>query len=305
MVIGLQDRSLEVTYIQLILKEYFGINLRKSIKKYTRSAKERYEISQNTEVKVTGIYTADTYTAIALYMMFNYPNEQFPERWDLKGSSTTKWYKTPFNKSKLILTMNYLIESKLVNKIGDEITEEKYNKFVKDQETYFTYDELTKYFESELSLYDTLYDKEHYAEDKSFTEEDVNSCIIVFLSHNLEVLPFQSRVVEINERILSYFLDEVVTPTSDPDEIMRVQKIMYPQGLNYKKVGRFFEEEVDEDTGEIVRNSMEQDIRNLQQLLVERYSVSGEFLPPEGFSGYKVTGYFDPWTEWVAKGGLD
>lgn len=304
MTIGLQNRSLEVTYIQLFLKEYFGINLRKSIQKYTRSAKDRYEISQNEEIKVTGTYTAETYTAIALYMMFNYPNEQFPERWDLRGSSTTDWYKTPFDKSKLILTINYLIESKFINKIGDEITEDKYNQFVEDQETYFTYEELIKYFENELSLYDLLYDKEHYSNNKYFTEEDVNSCIVVFLSHNLEVLPFQSRVVEINERILSYFLDEVVTATSDPDEIMRVQKLMYPYEMTYDKAGRFFEAEVN-DEGKVVRNSMEQDIRNLQQGLIKRYSVSGEFLPPEGFIGFKVTGYFDPWTEWAVKGGLE
>lgn len=302
--ISLQDRSLLVTYIQDYLKEYFGINLVRRTQRYTRATKDSYEISQNSPLRISGTYTEDTYTSAAIFMAFNYPNEQFPERWDLKSPESTEWTKTPFDQTKLVTTMNHLINESVVTQIGPEITEEIYNTYVPSTNEYLTWDEIIKYFNNGSSgLYDTLYSKE-YSEDKNYSQLDLNSNLIVFLTHNLEVLPYQSRVVELNDRIISYFLDEVVTPSSSADEILRIQKLMYPDGISFDKAGKFFEKTVD-SVGNTITNSMEQDVKLVQQTFIDNYSVSGQFTPPEGFSGFKVTGYVDPWTEWIIKGGLE
>lgn len=303
MIIQLQDRNLMVTYLQSFLHDYFGINLVKSVQKYTRATRDKYEIRQNSVLRISGTYNQETYTAAAIYMAYNYPNEQFPDRWDLRSVSSTEWIRTPFDQVKLVDTMNYLISNNIIDKIGDELTPELYMQYVTDYDKYLTYDEIVRYFDSALNVYDTLYDKK-YSDIPEYTEDDVKNNLIYFLSHNLSILPYQPRAAELGERVLSYFLDEVVSASSEPDEIMRVQEIMYPLGLSYNKVGRFFDQEIGAN-GEIIRNSMEDDIKEYQQAFIDRYTTSGTFTPPDGFTGFKVTGYVDPWTEWVIKVGVN
>lgn len=300
MIIGSQNRGMLVTYIQAFLKEFFGVNLIKSVQYYARATKDRYEIRQSDSLRISGVYTSETYTAIAIYMAYNYPNEQFPERWDRRSEGSSEWVRTPFNQTKVTDTMNYLIETNFIDSIGDELTEKDYNKHVTDFSKYLTFDEICKYFDSALNVYDTLYSKK-YSDVKKYTPEDVRNNLIYFLANNLDVFPYQNRSIEIGDRVISYFLDEVVTSASNPDEIMRVQELMYPDKLSYSKVGKFFSADIGAN-GEVIRPSMEDDIKKIQQDFINKHTSSkGVFVPPEGFSNFKVTGYVDPWTEWVIK----
>ena len=93
MIINLQDNNLIVMYLQIFLKEYFGLTLKK--KNLTTKARlpeyERYEVSMNDPLQVTGYYTTQTYASLALYMAFNYPNEGYPQRYSRNLDDPSSW----------------------------------------------------------------------------------------------------------------------------------------------------------------------------------------------------------------------
>lgn len=88
--INYQDKNLIVMYLQIFLRESVGMTVRKVIPR-DKLKSTFYEITTNESIKVTGYYNEQTYTAIALYMAYNYPNEGYPLKWTLKPS-TNKWY---------------------------------------------------------------------------------------------------------------------------------------------------------------------------------------------------------------------
>lgn len=291
---SLQDQSLIISYIQIYLRDYFGITLTKVSSDSRRATPDSYEISQSETIKVTGVYTDQTYLSICLFMAYNYPEEQFPIRWDLRSKSSGEWIKTPFNQDKLTITMKLLLD----NDAGKDtmFTQEMYETIVGAQENpnlYFSWEELLKYFYSEDDLYEVLYSKEN----KEYTRSDINHNLEVFLVHNLDQINHNKNIADIDDRIVSYFLEEVVSPISDSDEILRTQKIIYPQGTDYKRAGHYDDQ-------------MVEDVRKAQQNFIDLYTVvndEGQSVTtlPEGYEGFKVTGYVDPWTELVIKGGLD
>lgn len=293
--IKLQDRNLIVSYIQIYLKEFFGISLAKKINSESYATKDSYEISQRIPIKVTGFYTEQTYTSVSLFMAYNYPNEMFPVRYDLKEGSVNTWIKTPFDSQKLKLTMDYLINQE-AGKGKYSFTEDDYREIIsqsEDPSLYFSYEDLLRFFYSNDHLYEILLNRKNKEE---YSRSDINESLVVFLSHNIEEGRFNKDATSIDSRIISYFLNEVVSKMSDPDEIFRIQKIMYPQGVTYDRAGVFDDQ-------------MTEDVKECQQSFIDLYTTeSGDKKVvnlPEGYDGFKVTGYVDPWTELVLKGGLD
>lgn len=151
-----QDKNLIVTYLQIFLREYSGLTVKKIVPK-SKSKKSYYIITNNDTIRVTGYYNAQTYTALALYMAYNYPNEGFPTKWKVSSSSNSEdiWSSEDYNYT------------------GNK-------------------DELLK-----------------------------------VISDNLELLPHNREVIKVPERVLSYIFDEVVTPSSSPEEILRIKLLLY------------------------------------------------------------------------------
>lgn len=288
--IRLQDRNLLVSYIQTYLRDYFNMTLVRS------KSKNSYEISQSYPIRVTGQYTRQTYLSISLFMLYNYPNEKFPERWDLRNpTDPNSWIITPFDSSKLVLTMDMLIQ----HSVGEmsEFSKEDYEQILKsldDPQQYFSWDTLIKYFYNEDDMLEVLSDK---TVSDEFSQSDVNHSLIVFLVNNLDQLDDNPEIADLNDRIPSYFLEEVVTSESPPDEILRVQKIIYPEGVEYNRAGIFDDQ-------------MLQDVTTAQENFLRTYTTTSkdgtqQVVLPEGYDGFKVTGYVDPWTEFILKGGID
>lgn len=288
--IRLQDRNLLVSYIQTYLRDYFNMTLVRS------KSKNSYEISQSYPIRVTGQYTRQTYLSISLFMLYNYPNEKFPERWDLRNpTDPNSWIITPFDSSKLVLTMDMLIQ----HSVGEmsEFSKEDYEQILKsldDPQQYFSWDTLIKYFYNEDDMLEVLSDK---TVSDEFSQSDVNHSLIVFLVSNLDQLDDNPEIADLNDRIPSYFLEEVVTSESPPDEILRIQKIIYPEGVEYSRAGIFDDQ-------------MLQDVTTAQENFLRTYTTTSkdgtqQVVLPEGYDGFKITGYVDPWTEFVLKGGID
>lgn len=375
--IKLNSRNLLVNYLQVYLKDYFGITLVKSNTNLSYLTDDRYEISQSEEIKVTGRYNLQTYLSTALFMVYNYPNEKFPVRWDLRNETSTEWVETPFDSEKLYSTMNLLISEEYLSKNDNKVSQKTYDELVdsvivkvgeyltlskntklytspvsstgflvssyskdsvsyglvdgsvvnsrvvvkltdknkdpivddqgkvitgwvdeipekKNPGTYFDYETLLKYFNGEDGIYDTLYRR---SSEELYTTEDILSSVIVFLTNNLVQVNSNPDVVSLNDRIVSYILEEVVTSISSPDEILRVQKLLYPQGVEYVRSGRY-DQEMTEDIKKV-----QQDFINLNTVITSSGNLNTVL--PEGYDGFKVTGYVDPWTELILKGGLD
>lgn len=282
MIVRLQDRNLIVSYLQIYLSEYFGMTLNKVDSTRRQVVKDTYEISQSTPIKINGVYTEEVYTSVGLFMAYNYPNEHYPVRWDLKDLSTNLWEQTPFESDKLITTMNLILRECLKSKSfpGTDM-ESLYNAAVSGHSDVLTYDVLLKYFEGESQgLYEKVYLK-YFNKSDEYLPEDVNESLVLFLLNNLEQSKTNLEILNLDDRILSYVFEQVVTPISDMDEIFRVQKLIYPEGVSYNRAGVYDEK-------------MLNDVKGVQRDFLSKYS-SGDL--PEGYMDFKVTGYVDPWTE--------
>lgn len=292
MTIKLQDKSLFVSYLQIYLKDYFGMSLIKS------TVDSQYEISQNEPLKVTGRYTLQTYFSVCLFMVNNYPNEKFPVRWDLKDSNPANgWIKTPFDKDGFTLTVNMLISQGLSS--ATQFTKADYQEVldrVPNPKQYFDWNTLVRYFYEESDLLGLLKRKKSVTDEVTY--EDINQALIVFLSNNANQVEIDPEVVTLDSRIAAYFFEEVVTPSSDRDEIFRAQKLLYPTGLESARLAGYYDKKMIED------------VKQVQQSFIDLYTVlnnKGEEVLqlPEGYDGFKVTGYIDPWTEVIIKEGVD
>lgn len=368
--IELQSRNLFVSYIQSYLRDYFGTTL-------VQDSSGSYQVSQSNPIKVTGYYNKQTYLSVSLFMYYNYPNEQFPVRWDLSETSEGLWIQTPFNSTKLLSTMNLLINQNYSGTYSS-LTEEDYQEFLsthtlgvskqinlsltsnvyvspvivnatqlgtyltsqgvviptegivgvvsgnlinsraevslisgdspirypdgrqvviwtddfsadEDPDTYLPYEELLRYFSNPEVIYSRV------QSGTTYEQSEVINNLIVFLSNNLEQVNSNRAVMDLDERILSYFMEEVISSLSSPDEIMRVQQLLYPEKLIYTRVGVYDEQ-------------MQQDVAKVQQDFINNCSTYNEdgtvtTALPEGYEGFKVTSYVDPWTELILQDG--
>lgn len=308
MKINLQDSNFIISYIQMFLKEYSGINIKKvSISKskgvYTNDS---YIISMNNPIRVTGIYDIDTYRAAALYMAFNYPNEQFPSIWSYNKENNS-WSDLPYEPDKLTVTMDKLIKAccdKTSGKVNEDILVEArieglsedvliYNEICANTEEiiYLTWSELLRYFSVEESsskeLYEFLskktaqYKNTTAPETGTFSRSDLNDILISIIINNSTIGASYREVTELNERVLSYFFGEVVSKLSTKDEIYRIQQMIYDK-VPLSRIGKFDEQ-------------MTLDIKRYQQDFIK------EVVRPDSYNNFKVTGYVDPWTERVIR----
>lgn len=283
MIINLYDDNLLVSYLQIFLRDYFGVNITYQISD-NKFIDDKYIITTNSPLKVTGEYNLDTYASLALYMVFNYPNEGYPYYYILKEDRTVS-----FDSNKLLDTINNMIKQSDTIKEWTEISYDN-AEFIK----VFTWNELLIYFKNESDLNNIVLSK--YVSSESFTIDDINNCLVNFINKAKYLSLSKPEIVQVSERVLSYILGEVVSPKSSPDEIMRIQKIMYPNGVTPNRLG-------------VYDNDMMNDVINYQKSFIERYTTnynsteSNKYLP-QGYYGFKVTGYVDPWTELIISGGI-
>lgn len=152
MVINYQDKNLIVAYLQIYLAEYGDLTVHKVVPR-KKSEPAYYEITNSEPLIVTGYYDIPTYTALALYMAYNYPNEGFPMKWNKLG--TDEWV------------------------------------------------------------------SEDYIYDGNQQE------LIDIIATNMEMTSWNRKVIQVPERVLSYIFNEVVTPNSSPEEILRIKQMLY------------------------------------------------------------------------------
>lgn len=274
MSINYHDKTLSVMYLQIFLKEYFGLSVRKRTDRLSYKVSlegagttaDMYEITGSYPIKVTGYYNEQTYSSLALYMAYSYPREGFPYRWRQVSKDSWESYGfiersrdgTSVERVKLKTKENKIIEGIL------EVVDDKYV-IVRDDEK-----------------------REVICDDREILSKEIDRRLISVISTNMENL-FVNNSIAIPDRVLSYVFNEVVTSKSTPEEIIRVKKLLH--------------ESI------IVKDSLSYDkdlfnkILNVQRDFVKKYSSDNDY--PSQYEGFKVTGYVDPWTEILLKGGAE
>lgn len=279
MTINLNDRSLITSYIQIILRDYSGLSVKFPNDLGRDFIDDWYEVTSSSPVRVTGTYDLETYAAASLYMAINFPNEQFPYRYDEVEGQIVK---TPYDRNKLNSTISWI-----KTWFSGSISEEVYTGQNPDFSVVFDWTTLMRYFSSENSLKDCL------KNNKSLSEI-FNDTVLVFIVHNMEFSIEDKEVTSLSERVLSYFFNEVVTPISDRDEVYRVQKKIY--------------DKIPKNSRGIYLDDMSERVKTIQQRFIDIHTVDdGETRRvnlPDGFEDFKVTGYVDPWTELLIDGGV-
>lgn len=104
---------------------------------------------------------------------------------------------------------------------------------------------------------------------------------------NMQSYDVNGSSIEIPERVISYILGEVVSELSSQDEVMRIKRLLVDYNYDSKTLG---------DIGESLDydENLQHVICRIQQRFINKYPS-----PPVQFSGFKVTGYVDPWTELI------
>jgi len=111
------------------------------------------------------------------------------------------------------------------------------------------------------------------------------------LQNNIELISTKTDIVQIDDRILSYIMDEVVSENSDPDEIFRMQKIIYPNGLPKTRTG-------------IYDDILKEKVKEFQLKVIDYFknkNIIDIGLHYGIFYNLKATGYIDPATEYLIK----
>lgn len=273
MKIELNDRSLITSYVQIVLRDFSGLSVKSPNDSGDRFTDEWYEITSSSPIKVTGTYNLDTYAAAAVFMLINFPREQFPVRYDIEESRVVK---TPFDKDKLSRTVDWI--KGWYSGIFDEDTYVSHN----PGSVVFDWSTFQKYFSSVERFTNLL-------EEGSTFGQFFRESALTFVVNNMEVSLENREAVHLPERVLSYFFNEVVTPSSTRDEIYRIQKKLF-KNLNKSEYGIFTKEMTDI-------------VEKIQQSFIDLHLDEEGASLPEGFEGFKVTGYVDPWTEILINGG--
>lgn len=292
--INLGDRSLIVSYLQSYLIEYYPKSLVSASEyPYSSAVSNEYSVT-NAPIRRTGIYDIPTYSALSLMMASFYPNEGYPQRWDL---SEGQWTVTDFDCNRFVNSVSKLI-TEANGRTYSNLDESTYTEILSgddptlDTTEYLTYDEIQLYTTAQLPLTE-LVNSYINNNNLTFTTQSAQSGVVAFLTNNLSYISQNNQIAEVPDRVISYILGEVVTPNSLSDEIMRVQQLLYPGGLSPMYVGRYFEYTT--SSGDTV--SMMNDIKEIQSNYIDSYK--GEL--PTSYVGFKVTGYVDPWTEVIIK----
>lgn len=126
--------------------------------------------------------------------------------------------------------------------------------------------------------------------------------LLKVISDNMENLTINRSVIEVPERVLSYVFGEVVSPSSTPEEILRVKTMIYPTPLGVKS-SLDYDSQLTTKVEEIQKN-WKLKYQDKNGNIVVPQGVSGEAYK-DTISKFKVTGYVDPWTEVAIKGGVE
>lgn len=292
--INLGDRNLIVSYLQSYLIEYYPKSLVSASEyPYSSAVSNEYSVA-NSPIRMTGVYDIPTYSSLSLMMASFYPNEGYPQRWDL---SDGQWTVTDFDCNRFVNSVSKLITEANGRAYSDDIDESTYTKILSgddltlDTTEYLTYDEIQLYTTAQLPLTELV--NSYINNNLAFTTQSAQSGVVAFLTNNLSYISQNNQIAEVPDRVISYILGEVVTPNSLSDEIMRVQQLLYPGGLSPMYVGRYFEYTT--SSGDTI--SMMNDIKEIQSNYIDSYKNG----LPTSYQGFKVTGYVDPWTEVIIK----
>lgn len=292
--INLGDRNLIVSYLQSYLIEYYPKSLVSASEyPYSSAVSNEYSVA-NSPIRMTGVYDIPTYSSLSLMMASFYPNEGYPQRWDL---SDGQWTITDFDCNRFVNSVSKLITEANGRAYSDDIDESTYTKILSgddltlDTTEYLTYDEIQLYTTAQLPLTELV--NSYINNNLAFTTQSAQSGVVAFLTNNLSYISQNNQIAEVPDRVISYILGEVVTPNSLSDEIMRVQQLLYPGGLSPMYVGRYFEYTT--SSGDTI--SMMNDIKEIQSNYIDSYKNG----LPTSYQGFKVTGYVDPWTEVIIK----
>lgn len=278
MKIELNDKSLITSYVQIILRDFSGLSVKSPSNRGRKVTDEWYEVTSSNPVKVTGVYDLSTYASASMFMLTNYPREQFPVRYDIEEG---RLIKTPFDKVKLSSTVTWIKEWYLGSFDRDTYLSHD------PGDNVFSWEVFSKYF-SRLEVLTDLLD-----ENSTTFSQFLKEAALSFIVNNMEISVDNREAVHLPDRVLSYFFDEVVTPSSSRDEIYRIQRKLY--------------EKIDKRSYGIFTKEMTSLVEKIQQSFIDLHTVdngtSKESSLPEGFEGFKVTGYVDPWTEMIINGG--
>lgn len=291
--ITLGDRNLIVSYLQSYLIEYYPKSLVSASEyPYSSAVSNEYSVT-NAPIRRTGVYDIPTYSSLSLMMASFYPNEGYPQRWDLSGG---QWTVTDFDCNRFVNSVSKLI-TEANGRAYSNIDESTYTEILSgddptlDTTEYLTYDEIQLYTTAQLPLTELV--NSYINNNLAFTTQSAQSGVVAFLTNNLSYISQNNQIAEVPDRVISYILGEVVTPNSLSDEIMRVQQLLYPGGLSPMYVGRYFEYTT--SSGDTI--SMMNDIKEIQSNYIDSYKNG----LPTSYIGFKVTGYVDPWTEVIIK----
>lgn len=295
MVINLQDSNLVVNYLQIFLRDTFGVTLRKAPDNTDVAQGTAYEITMNEPIKVTGVYNLQTYLSIALYMAFNYPNEGYPYRWERDSKNESAWIPYPYEPSRLLKTL----ETIKIDHSGYRFTSRDKTEAQKDYQEEFEEELKTPEFldHSELLRYFVSIEQmnEYVNGIKEVTEDNVRDCLVNILVANMSTTSVNTIAAQMPERVLAYVFDEVVTPLSEMDEVFRIQKMIYYPAVPREVAGKY-----DKKFNGI--STMDR-VTQYQQEFINKYTdpKTGVVSLPESFKDFKVTGYLDPWTEFIIR----
>lgn len=254
-----QDRNLITTYLQIYLRDYYGLTVHKVIKRNSIDPDE-YELTLSDPIKVTGYLNNQTYSAIAMYMLRNYPNEMYPSLWQL--NTANQWAPTL----------------------------EIYN----------------DYIEEIMSS-----DEQHVLRKDVVIPFDNEGDFIKVIASNMENASYNPDTISVPRRVLSYLFGEVVSPLSTPEEILRVKAYLgnisytYFGVESYSEEARYIARQISAYLNINTNYEYDDTFKNIIWQLQNLYLQGHQDEMPEQFMDFKATGYVDPWTEHILKGGSE
>lgn len=175
---------------------------------------------------------------------------------------------------------NYTI-SKQEN-IFQVILDDKFPSESYDMELYYTITCLMYYrYYRENYLKRWYYDEDLKLQSEELEEglkEDQLAQVIYDNSLIIKSLSDDSRQVsKLDDRIISLLVGSTITEDSLPKEITDVCKLLNLSTFEYPR----------------------KEIEEIQSQFIKSHEIL-----PSGYEGFKVTGYFDPWTRLIVKGGV-
>lgn len=185
-----QDRNLIVTYIQIYLRENFGLTVRKV--KSVGNVPEHYEVTGSDEIVVTGYLTPQTYSSIALYMAQYYPNEMYPCRWKDDYKDYTE--DTVDADGNVLLLQSTILD--IISYNLSEFNDHGYTDAITVPERVVTY--LMGEVVSQLSSQDEIMRVKRTVADSSYVVSEIN---------NDDYLSYSQSFMNVIKRIQQSYLD--------------------------------------------------------------------------------------------------